>query len=100
MSEQIDTALRWAREAIAEHSESARLDAELLLAHCLEKPRSYLYAHPDQPLAPATWERFRQLVRRRLEPVAELARVEAERRLAPDHRHPADVERQDLALHL
>ncbi|MCK5921255.1 MAG: protein-(glutamine-N5) methyltransferase, release factor-specific, partial [Methylococcales bacterium] len=30
--------------------ETARLDAELLLAHVLNKPRSYLYTWPEQRL--------------------------------------------------
>ncbi|RME32442.1 MAG: peptide chain release factor N(5)-glutamine methyltransferase, partial [Gammaproteobacteria bacterium] len=30
--------------------DSARLDAELLLAHVLERPRSHLYAHPEAPV--------------------------------------------------
>jgi release factor glutamine methyltransferase len=30
--------------------ESARLDAELILAHTLRKPRTYLHAHADDPL--------------------------------------------------
>jgi release factor glutamine methyltransferase len=29
---------------------SARLDAEILLSHTLRKPRTYLHAHPEEPL--------------------------------------------------
>jgi release factor glutamine methyltransferase len=68
MSEQIDIALRWAREQIEGCSESARLDAELLLAHLLDKPRSYLYSHPQDPLEDACWHCYQQLVKKRLEP--------------------------------
>lgn len=39
--------LRAAREQLAGHSDSAGLDAELLLAAALGKPRSFLYAWPD-----------------------------------------------------
>lgn len=68
MSEQIDSALEWARSCIAACSESARLDAELLLAFCLDKPRSYLYSRPEQALSEAAWQRYQELVRKRLEP--------------------------------
>ncbi len=68
MSEQIDTAVDWAARRFAAVSESARLDAELLLAHCLEKPRSYLYSWPEQALSEPCWQRFRDLVQQRLKP--------------------------------
>ena len=68
MSEQIDSALAWARSRIAACSETARLDAELLLAFCLDKPRSYLYSRPDQALSESSWQRYQELVRKRLEP--------------------------------
>ncbi len=68
MSKLIDSALRWAREKFAACSDSPRLDAELLLAHCINKPRSYLYSHPEQPLDTASWELFQRLVQKRLEP--------------------------------
>jgi release factor glutamine methyltransferase len=68
MTEQIDQALRWARAKIEACSDSARLDAELLLAHCLGKPRSYLYSHPEAMLDAASWRQFQQLVERRLKP--------------------------------
>ena len=68
MSEQINSAIRWARSRIEACSDSARLDAELLLAHCLDKPRSYLYSRPEEPLSPACWQQYQQLVERRLEP--------------------------------
>lgn len=49
-------------------------DAELLLAHALDKPRSWLYAHADEELDPASAARFAELVARRRagEPVAYL----------------------------
>ena len=68
MSEQIDRALEWGTEQIAACSESARLDAELLLAHCLGKPRSYLYSWPEETLSETCWRQFRDLVRLRLQP--------------------------------
>lgn len=68
MTEQIDHALRWARAKIEACSDSARLDAEVLLAHCLDKPRSFLYSHPETLLDEASWQQFQQLVARRVEP--------------------------------
>ncbi len=68
MSEKIDAAIRWGADQLADCSESARLDAELLLAHCLEKPRSYLYSWPETSLDEGCWQCFQRLVRRRLQP--------------------------------
>ena len=51
-----------------------RVDAEWLLAHALAKPRSWLFAHADDPVPPAVAERFAALLARRQagEPVAYL----------------------------
>jgi len=51
---------------------TVRLDVEVLLAHVLGKPRSYLYAHPEQQLTPAQKIHFLWLWQRRLrgEPIA------------------------------
>lgn len=68
MSEQIDSALRWAANRIGSCSESPRLDAELLLSHCLGKPRSYLYSWPGKTLSKSCWREYRTLVERRTEP--------------------------------
>ncbi len=68
MSEQIDSAIRWGTERIRGHSESARLDAELLLAFCLGKPRSYLYTWPEQQLSESSWQAYRALIEKRLAP--------------------------------
>ena len=56
------------------HSDSARLDAEVLLAHVLGKNRSHLYAWPEQTLAPAQLADFAALIERRAtgEPVAHI----------------------------
>lgn len=53
-------------------SDSARLDAELLLARAIDMPRSYLFAHPEEPLDELTVGRFREALYRRLagEPLA------------------------------
>ena len=49
------------------HSDSPRLDAEILLAHCLKKPRSHLLAWPDKVLQSAQLKQFRQLLQRRID---------------------------------
>jgi release factor glutamine methyltransferase len=56
----------------ASGSETARLDAELLLAHALDVDRTAVVAHPEGPVGPAAAERFADHVRRRAagEPVA------------------------------
>ena len=55
-------------------SDSAALDTELLLAHCLGKDRTYLYTWPECEAAADTEKRFRELFerRRRGEPIAYL----------------------------
>ncbi len=64
----VDAALRDARMRID------AADAEYLLAHALQKSRSWLFAHGDEPLPAETAERFESLLRRRIdgEPVAYL----------------------------
>jgi release factor glutamine methyltransferase len=65
--------LAWAREWLANKGvETARLDAELLLAHALGCDRVRLYIDVDKPLAPDELARFKPLVQRRgtREPVA------------------------------
>lgn len=53
-------------------SDSARLDVELLLCHCLDKPRSYLRAWPEHTLSAQQQQDFEALLARRIsgEPVA------------------------------
>ena len=53
-------------------SESGRLDAELLLAHVIGKPREYLFTWPDEALSAAELKAFDEYVGRRAsgEPVA------------------------------
>lgn len=68
----IQDALRESARTI--NSDSARLDAEVLLAHIFQKPRSYLYAFSDRLLTISEQNRFQALVTRRQkgEPVAHL----------------------------
>lgn len=58
--------LRWTTDYFQRHGiDSARLDAELLLAHALECPRLRLYIDYEKPVLPAERDRFRELVRGR-----------------------------------
>ena len=68
MSEQIGVAIRNAQTLFETISGSARLDAELLLAECLQKPRSYLYSWPEETLSESSWLQFRELIRQRMKP--------------------------------
>lgn len=62
------TVARFGQEGLS----SPRLDAELLLSHCLGVERVRLYMDHEKPLRPEELARYRELVRRRLqrEPVA------------------------------
>lgn len=44
------------RQLVFAEIPSARLDSELILAHTIRKSRSYLHAHPDEPLSDRTIE--------------------------------------------
>ena len=70
-----DEALRWGGTYLqACGIESARLDAEVLLMHCLRWERTALYRERDYQLTPDEDARFHELVRRRgaHEPIAYL----------------------------
>jgi release factor glutamine methyltransferase len=55
-------------------SDTAMLDAEVLLCHCLHKPRSFLRAWPEQVLTDEQLQRYQALIEQRLQgmPVAYL----------------------------
>lgn len=55
-------------------SDTPRLDTEILLAHCLERDRTYLFTWPNRAVSPDQADHFRQLLARRQrgEPVAHL----------------------------
>lgn len=69
----IADALATATRALS-HSESAKLDAEVLLAFCLERERIYLYTWPERQLTAAQTQQFEQLLAKRQQgmPVAHL----------------------------
>ncbi|APZ42912.1 protein-(glutamine-N5) methyltransferase, release factor-specific [Acidihalobacter ferrooxydans] len=70
----LDAVLKCIRERLAGTADSAPLDAELLLAHALAKPRSYLRAWPERTLSRAQAATLSALLDRRLagEPLAYL----------------------------
>ena len=82
--------LRRAADHLGKTSETARLDAELLLAHSLGRQRIELYTDFDRPLTEAELDGYRTLVARRArrEPVAYILGEWGFRRLtlAVDHR--------------
>lgn len=61
-----------AQVRLAETSDTAQLDTEVLLAHALEQDRTYLHTWPEKELTPEQQQTFQQLIKRRLngEPVA------------------------------
>ena len=70
----IGQALARAQAALKATSGTARLDAEILLAHALEWSRARLHAHPGASFDPRTTRRYEALVERRCrgEPIAYL----------------------------
>jgi release factor glutamine methyltransferase len=69
----IGAILNWTASYLADKGVSTpRLDAEILLSHCLKVDRLYLYLNLERPLLPNERAQFRDLVRRRAarEPVA------------------------------
>jgi release factor glutamine methyltransferase len=70
----VGEALAWASRLLARTHDTGRIDAEVLLAHALQKSRVYLYAYPEEPLSADGRVGFVALVARRArgEPVAYL----------------------------
>lgn len=61
----IGEALTTARQRLTPISETAALDARLLLSFVLDQPTAWLYAHSDSPLASETAEKFAHLIDQR-----------------------------------
>lgn len=74
MTTTIKTALGSAQDALTDHSDSARLDAEVLLGHVLGANRARIFAHPDLPLSEEQASIYQELVNERKagKPVAHL----------------------------
>jgi release factor glutamine methyltransferase len=62
----LDAAIADATQRLAAASDSARLDAEILLCQTIDMPRSYLFAHPEDELDTITQQRFEALLARRI----------------------------------
>ncbi|MBT3230634.1 peptide chain release factor N(5)-glutamine methyltransferase [Candidatus Uhrbacteria bacterium] len=65
-------ALNWAQGQLKSTADQKRimqanpmLDAQVLLSHYLDKPTSYLFAHGEDELTPATCEAYQRLIERR-----------------------------------
>ncbi len=63
----LDAAVAEAAQRLSTTSDSARLDAEMLLCRSINMPRSYLFAHPEDVLDELTIGRFDKLLQRRAE---------------------------------
>ncbi len=54
----IHSALRYAAAQLKQNDQPVNLVTELLLAHVLAKPHSYLFAHPEEILTESSWHEF------------------------------------------
>ncbi len=72
----ISEALHQASEQFR-HSDTPRLDAELLLTQLLEKPRTHLFCWPEENLTETTLQKYRQLIEKRAAgaPIAHLTEI-------------------------
>ena len=69
----VRSVLQWTTDFFAQHDlESARLDAEVLLAHVLEQDRLALYLHYEDTVPGSALQAYKRLIRRRVnrEPIA------------------------------
>jgi release factor glutamine methyltransferase len=68
----IRQALRQGEQQLAARSDTSRIDSQVLLAHALDKPRSFLLTWPEQQLDTIQTARFKHMVQRRQtgEPIA------------------------------
>jgi len=58
-------ALYWASLLLSAHTDRPYIEAELLLAHLLDQPRAYLWAHPEAALTPQQAAAYAACVQRR-----------------------------------
>jgi len=74
LGNQINQLLKQACERLQATSDSPKLDAELLLAKALNKPRTYLFSWPEAVVEKESAERFLQLINQRAQgqPIAQL----------------------------
>ena len=74
MAHTLEQAIAAGADLLASSSESAKLDAQVLLLHILQKPRSYLFTWPEHVLSDEQQSQFNVFIQRRLkgEPVAHI----------------------------
>lgn len=79
MPENLQQILERTEKYLAVFTEDAKIEAELLLSYSLNKPRSFLYSHPQTPISPQQQEKFTQLLNRRLkrEPLSYILQQQA-----------------------
>lgn len=58
----IKTALTWGFTVLDKNSSEARLEAELLLSHLLEKNRAFLFTYPEYSLSESQIKAYRQAI--------------------------------------
>ncbi|WP_010607351.1 peptide chain release factor N(5)-glutamine methyltransferase [Pseudoalteromonas maricaloris] len=70
----IAQAVAWATSELLPHSESAKLDSEVLLLHVIDKNRTYLFTWPEAELSALEQQQFEECIARRVtgEPVAHI----------------------------
>ncbi|MBN2005766.1 MAG: peptide chain release factor N(5)-glutamine methyltransferase [Anaerolineae bacterium] len=61
----IEEILQWAVRELATATDRPQLEAQVLLAHVLERPRTFVMAHHEAALAPEQEERFAAIIARR-----------------------------------
>lgn len=74
MAHTLEQAIAAGADLLALSSESAKLDAQVLLLHILQKPHSYLFTWPEHALSDEQQSQFNVFIQRRLkgEPVAHI----------------------------
>jgi release factor glutamine methyltransferase len=74
VSQTLEQAIAAGANLLVPSSESAKLDAQVLLLHILQKPHSYLFTWPEHALSDEQQSQFNVFIQRRLkgEPVAHI----------------------------
>lgn len=61
----IKNALTQGRNALQATSDSASIDAEVLLQYVLQSSRTHLYTHPEAPVTDTAWQQYQTLLQQR-----------------------------------
>jgi release factor glutamine methyltransferase len=72
MSVNLMQALRFGADSLHNYSDTAHLDAEVLLSYVIHKNKSYLYAHSEDEITADQYKYYQELIKRRQkkEPIA------------------------------